>query len=848
MPIRVGIANLKRRFLGNTEIHRVYNGALLLYRSIFTYIESYRNTAKFYNSTIEAESNAQTLMQDLRNKDLFDDATFVMIPSATRYGKVGVQFPERPVNLLRRSEEFDDASWNKSNSSVSANVNLSPNNTLTADKLIPTTSNTQHTITTGGIILKPQTFYTESIYAKADGYPSLGMGFTFTAFGAWYWCNFNLISGTVSGGNTSGIIENVGEGWFRCSITRSTTVGGSGGIELKVSPNLNETNQGPSFTGDGTSGLLLWGAQLTEGSELLPYQKTVDTDFDLTFTRASTATRVNSQGLIEEVPYNLLQRSDDLTNSYYGKTLCTVQANQGLSPTGTNTAFLISSTSPSNTFYQVIRNFGTPPSGKTHTFSIFIKPGTDTNILTVRVANADSVTADKTDLELNSSDLSFRNLSMINSFSNVTYIISNFPNGWKRVSMTYTVSPAVINITYRVLVSGTSNIGTIFLWGPQLEVGTTPTEYVPTTDRLAHPRIGYSSGRPALLLEPQRTNFILNTQTLSGTWLNSSSHQITSDLFILMSGVKLKNLISDSINNTVNSMCIRTSGLTSIIKSGQNTLSFFVKKTSSHNSITVWGFISGGSYNINFNVDTLTVTYPQTAIKFTNRVAGIIPMGNNIYYCYESFISDAEYNPTLGFSPTTSGSNSMLIDQEISVAGFQMEQGLYPTSYIPTTTATVTRTAESYSRNSVFSNGLIGSQGGTWFLELVDNKALIRSGTGVNSSFFLDTSTSIVNGFSLRNFATSSPGSRFGISKTIGSVATSLYTTTTNNSKIAIKWDGTKADIFENGIKVVSNTSFTPIEMEFLNCNSLDVPKSIVQQALWNKPLTDAQCIALTTL
>ena len=38
---------------------------------------------------------------------------------------------------------------------------------------------------------------------------------------------------------------------------------------------------------------------------------------DLSVTRATTATRVNSQGLVELVPYNLLQYSEDFSNAYW---------------------------------------------------------------------------------------------------------------------------------------------------------------------------------------------------------------------------------------------------------------------------------------------------------------------------------------------------------------------------------------------------------------------------------------------------------------------------------------------------------------------------------------------------
>jgi hypothetical protein len=63
-----------------------------------------------------------------------------------------------------------------------------------------------------------------------------------------------------------------------------------------------------------------------------------------------------------------------------------------------------------------------------------------------------------------------------------------------------------------------------------------------------------------------------------------------------------------------------------------------------------------------------------------------------------------------------------------------------------------------------------------------------------------------------------------------------------------MKWNGSTADVFVNGTKVVSATSFTATNMEFLNGQGTDVPKFISQMDLFPTPLTDAECIALTTL
>jgi hypothetical protein len=74
-----------------------------------------------------------------------------------------------------------------------------------------------------------------------------------------------------------------------------------------------------------------------------------------------------------------------------------------------------------------------------------------------------------------------------------------------------------------------------------------------------------------------------------------------------------------------------------------------------------------------------------------------------------------------------------------------------------------------------------------------------------------------------------------------------IYTTTTDTVKILFKWNGATADVFENGAKVVSATPFTSTNMQFLASNSA-IYALIKETMLFPKPLTDAQCIALTTL
>lgn len=193
------------------------------------------------------------------------------------------------------------------------------------------------------------------------------------------------------------------------------------------------------------------------------------------------------------------------------------------------------------------------------------------------------------------------------------------------------------------------------------------------------------------------------------------------------------------------------------------------------------------------------------------------------------------------FTPTT---GTLVLTVTGSVTKGQVETGGYATSYIPTLGASVTRNADLITRNNIYTNNLITSLGGTWFIELNNNIPYIRdnaSATAIQTS-----SVSALNGFVIK---TSGGGSnRCFIGKRVSNVESVLYVTLTNTVKIAIDWNGTTADVFVNGVKVVTATSFPATIMEFFTADAIDVPKYIKSMMLFPKPLTDAECIALTTL
>jgi hypothetical protein len=321
------------------------------------------------------------------------------------------------------------------------------------------------------------------------------------------------------------------------------------------------------------------------------------------------------------------------------------------------------------------------------------------------------------------------------------------------------------------------------------------------------PRLSYMYGScPALLLEPQRTNLIRQSQAFDdNAYWGAGSTTITANDEISPDGTTNAEsmTIIDSTSQVLQTL---------VLGAGTYTASVWVKSLSGTPTIRLRLIVDTvvASQNINTTSSWQRVTFTFTATT----------------------------------SVTSFGVRGLTGSGEIAIFGAQLELGAYPTTYIPTTTASATRIADSFSRNNIYTNGLITSSGGTWFVELRGNLSLVRDLSSI--SFFIgDTNVGTTNGF---NISSVGGGGRLRISKYTATTFSQLYLTTTDTVKLAIKWNGTSADVFVNGTKQVSATAFTTTIMEFLIGGASDVPKFIQAMALYPTPLSDTDCTTLTTL
>ena len=168
-------------------------------------------------------------------------------------------------NLLSYTEQFDNAAWSKSNTTITANTSATtaPDGRLTADKLIENTTNSTHFVVQNVGTISGS--YTISCFLKSaeryKGYIQIySSGGNAAAF-------FDLNLGTITGGVGTNTITAYPNGWYRITST-STFTSATAAVYIV----LNDNSGTASYAGSGTSGMYVWGAQLEVGSAATTYQ------------------------------------------------------------------------------------------------------------------------------------------------------------------------------------------------------------------------------------------------------------------------------------------------------------------------------------------------------------------------------------------------------------------------------------------------------------------------------------------------------------------------------------------------------------------------------------------------
>ena len=522
-------------------------------------------------------------------------------------------------------------------------------------------------------------------------------------------------------------------------------------------------------------------------------QKPVNGDGDFTFTRSSAATRVNADGNIEKETQNLLLQSNNFGNGgYWNDVAVSVTSNQA-GYDGTNDAFLI--TKQSSSYARLQQNLSL--SGVV-TMSAYLKAGTE-SLSTFRLGISDY-------------SVQFRlDTLVITDTGNISAIdtgIEDVGSGWYRCYATWNVASTSV-VQYYVGWSD-SDSNTLYIQDAQVEQGLVARDYIETTTAAVEggitdnvPRLDYTdSSCPALLLEPQRTNVVEQSEYHSGGAYGNSNLTTTDNEATSPEGVQnAAKIILDSGTNTSNGghhYSFNSTGGTTY------TISVFAKAGEYRYFTFTYGSSSAGGGHFDLQEGTLLGTI--TNGQYSNESASIEDYGNGWYRLVVSLTDNSSVSgrylsmkPSPSASVPTNNNYSSTGDGTSGayIYGFQLEASAsYATSYIPTYGTSVTRNADDCQVEN--KSSLINSEQGALYFEGI---AIDPSYASV-MSFSDGTNTNRIALTLPQNATNINAFSSVGGSK----IDNNILHDPSVNSKYAIVWNGNSFKVFVNGVKKVDNT------------------------------------------
>ena len=404
-------------------------------------------------------------------------------------------------------------------------------------------------------------------------------------------------------------------------------------------------------------------------------------------------------------------------------------------------------------------------------------------------------------------------------------------------------TPSLLNIPYRL------KAGTLYSQIPETGLGdfavtraTSPTNNLSTrvnslgfiervndnVPRLDYPLGGAVNGCPALLVEPAATNLLFRSEEFDNAYWGkvaggvASAPVVTLNAEISPDGTMNADRVVFNLNGGVLAADISSLESASITHAAAaHAQSVYARTTDGTNKAFTFVTPSGSSALI-----TITPTWQR-------------------------FIVTGTLAATSNFRLRLRGTEGTASSATIALWGAQYEAGTVPTSYIPTTTAAITRAADVINKTGVSS--LIGQTEGTMYVEF------ISPSVSAGRIYAIDNGPTITNRISIfRETASRRLGvivrSKLSVTNgTIGSSAATAFNADVPNKTAYAYKSGDYALAINGAIAASGNLTFdfndalsyTQIAAE--SGQSQGGPIRILSLALFPNRLTNAQLQALTT-
>jgi hypothetical protein len=422
-------------------------------------------------------------------------------------------------------------------------------------------------------------------------------------------------------------------------------------------------------------------------------------DGDMTFSRGSAATRVNSAGLIEKERANLLLQSNQFDTTWINVNSSETSGQSGYD--GSNNAWLLTKTAANGRIYQSVSTSGV------QTFSLYAKAN-DSNWISLW-----------TNVGTSYFDLANGTKGSITASTTIDSEMVSVGNGWYRCSLIFNSS--IINVRIYPAdgdldTSGSS--GSIYIQDAMLNNGLVAQPYIQTTTAAVYegitddvPRVDYSGGGcPSLLLESQRTNLITQSEYF-GAWTNDTNTILTPNAITSPSG------LVDAYKLIAGTSTARQGIKLDLTPSGDVVQSVFAKK-GEYSVVQITDGRNGSLY-ANFDLENGVLG------SYQDCTPSIQEFSDGWYRCvivYNSTLSIVNTRISIAESTTQArlvnfaGNGS----DGIYIWGAMVEEGSYSTSYIPTYSVSSTRVQDYCVKTGI--SDLIGQTEGTIHIEFNNNQ------------------------------------------------------------------------------------------------------------------------------